>query len=147
MDEVDRRIVNALQGGFPISERPFAEAAEALGLDEETLLARLAALREAGILSRFGPLFDADRLGGHVTLAAMAVPADRFDDVAEMVNSYPEIAHNYARDHELNMWFVAAADSREKVADLLTEIQARSGLTVYDMPKLHEFHVGLRLEA
>jgi len=147
MDETDRRIINALQGGFPLSRRPFADAARPLGLVEDELITRIRRLCETGVLSRFGPMYNADRFGGHSTLAAMAVPADRFDEVAEIVNSFPEVAHNYARDHRLNMWFVVAAESRARADAVLAEIQARTGLAVYDMPKQREFHVGLRIEA
>lgn len=147
IDDTDRRIINALQGGFPLTRRPFADAGAKLGLSEDELIERIRSLREAGVLSRFGPMVNADRFGGHNTLVAMAVPAERFEDVAALVNAYPEVAHNYARDHALNMWFVVAAESRARVDELLTEVQARTGLPVYDMPKLREFHVGLRFEA
>ncbi len=147
MDDTDRRINNALQGGYPLTRRPFADAAAPLGLSEDELIARIRRLREDGVLSRFGPMYNADRFGGHNTLVAMAVPADRFDEVAGIVNSFPEVAHNYARDHALNMWFVVAAESRARVDAVLTEVQALTGLVVYDMPKLREFHVGLRIEA
>ena len=147
MEDTDRRIINALQGGFPLTRRPFADAAAPLGLSEDELIARIRTLREAGVLSRFGPMYNADRFGGHNTLVAMVVPADRFDEVAGIVNSFPEVAHNYARDHALNMWFVVAAESRARVDAVLTEVQALTGLVVYDMPKLREFHVGLRIEA
>lgn len=147
IDETDRAIINALQGGFPISRQPFADAAAPLGLSEDELIARIKAMRESGVLSRFGPMYNADRFGGHNTLVAMAVPEERFDEVAAVVNSYPEVAHNYARDHALNMWFVVAAESRARVDELLTEVEERTGLPVYDMPKVREFHVGLKFEA
>lgn len=147
MDDTDRAIINALQGGFPISERPFADAARPLGLTEAELIERIAAMRESGLLTRFGPMYNADRFGGHNTLVAMEVPKECFDDVAGIVNSFPEIAHNYERAHRLNMWFVVAAESRARVDDVLTEVQERTGLPVYDMPKVVEFHVGLRFEA
>ncbi|CAA7624265.1 Lrp/AsnC family transcriptional regulator [Magnetospirillum sp. UT-4] len=147
MDDTDRAIVNALQGGFPITERPFADAAAALGLTEDELIGRLRTLLADGVLSRFGPLYNADRFGGHNTLAAMAVPEERFDEVAALVNLHPEVAHNYRRDHALNMWFVVAAESLDRVHQVLTEVQARTGLPVYDMPKSREFRIGLRLEA
>lgn len=147
LDAIDRAIINTLQGGFPIGERPFAEAARSIGIGEAELIERLAALRAAGVLSRFGPMYNADRFGGHNTLVAMRVPDERFDDVAAVVNSFPEVAHNYARAHALNMWFVVAADSRDRVDQVLTEVQERTGLPVYDMPKVREFHVGLRVEA
>lgn len=147
MDAVDRRIVNALQGGFPECERPYAEAAAGLRLTEAALIERLARLLEQGVLSRFGPMYDAERLGGGLTLAAMAVPADRFDEVADTVNGFPEVAHNYARAHALNMWFVVATERPERVGEVIAEIERATGLTVYDMPKIDEFFIGLRLEA
>jgi siroheme decarboxylase len=147
MDELDRRIVNALQGGFPVCERPFAAAAEGLGMDETTLIARIAALRAEGVLSRFGPLYKAEGLGGAVTLAAMAVPEDRFEEVVALVNAHPEVAHNYARDHQLNMWFVLATEDEARIAATIRAIEAETGLTVLNMPRLAEYHVGLRLEA
>lgn len=147
MDDIDRAIINALQGGFPITERPFADAAAPLGLTEDELIARIGAMRGSGLLTRFGPMYNADRFGGHNTLVAMEVPEDRFAEVTGIVNSFPEIAHNYQRAHRLNMWFVVAAESRARVDAVLTEVQERTGLAVYDMPKVVEFHVGLRFEA
>ncbi len=146
MDAVDRRIVNGLQGGFPIAERPFAEAAAKLDLTEDVLIARLGRLLAEGRLSRFGPLYNAERLGGAVTLAAMAVPEAEFDRVAEVVNAHPEVAHNYARDHALNMWFVISADRPQYIDEAIEAIEEESGLTVYEMPKLEEFTIGLRFE-
>jgi len=143
MDAVDRRIVNAFQGGFPVAERPFAEAASRVGIEEDELIARIGALREAGTLTRFGPLYNAEAMGGALTLAALAAPAERYDDVAEMVNRHPEVAHNYERAHALNMWFVIATDDPARVREVIAEIEAESGLGVYDMPKEAEFFVGL----
>jgi len=145
MDSTDRLIVNALQGGFPLSPRPFAEAARDIGLAEGDLIGRLERLLDDGTLSRFGPMYNAERIGGAVTLAALAAPAERFDEVAEIVNGFAEVAHNYERDHTLNMWFVVAAEHPERVAQVLDEIRAATGLVVYDMPKIEEFFIGLRL--
>lgn len=147
MDALDRKIVNALQGGFPISERPYAEAAARLHMDEDELITRVDVLLEAGVLSRFGPLYHAERLGGALTLAAMAVPEDDLDRVAEIVNGFPEVAHNYARDHALNMWFVIATETPARIAEVVAEIEAATDFTVYDMPKIEEFYIGLRVEA
>jgi len=147
MDTVDRNIVNALQGGFPISDRPYAEAAEGLGISEAELIRRLRDMLAEGVLSRFGPLYHAERLGGGLTLAAMAVPEDRFDAVTAMVNAHPEVAHNYARDHALNMWFVLATDTPDRIDAVIAEIESETDLSVYSMPKIEEFFIGLRLEA
>ncbi len=147
MDVLDRRIVNALQGGFPVTETPFAEAAATLGIDQDELIGRMDRLRADGWLSRFGPMYNADRLGGATALAAMAVPEADFDAVAEKVNAHPEIAHNYARSHALNMWFVVATETPERIASIIDEIERETGLHVYNMPKIEEFFVGLRFEA
>ncbi len=147
MDELDRAIVNGLQGGFPVCERPFAEAAARLGTDEATLIARLEALLADGTLTRFGPLFDAVALGGAFTLCALAVPPGDFERVAAIVNAFPEVAHNYERAHRLNMWFVLATEKPGGIADALRRIEAATGLPVLEFPKLDEYFVELRLTA
>lgn len=147
LDDVDRRIVNELQGGFPLCERPYAAAAAELGLTEEELIRRLKRLLELGAATRFGPLYNVERMGGAVMLAALAVPEARFEDVAEIVNSYQEVAHNYRRSHRFNMWFVLAAESQERIDAVIREIEARTGLKVLRAPKLKEFYIGFRLTA
>jgi DNA-binding Lrp family transcriptional regulator len=146
MTELERAIINGLQGGFPICERPYLEAAEKLGVTEDELIEGLRGLLDRGILSRFGPLYHAERMGGALTLAALAVPEADFERVADEVNAFPEVAHNYARDHGLNMWFVLATDRPERKAETIRAIEAATGLEVYDMPKIAEYFVGLRLE-
>jgi DNA-binding Lrp family transcriptional regulator len=146
MNELERTLINGLQGGFPICERPYLEAAEKLGITENELIEGLRGLLDRGILSRFGPLYHAERMGGALTLAAMAVPETDFERVAEQVNAFPEVAHNYARDHALNMWFVLATERPERKAETLRAIEAATGLKVHDMPKIAEYFVGLRLE-
>ena len=147
MDALDRRIINTLQDGFPVCARPYAEAARRLEMSEADLVERLERLLADGVLSRFGPMYNADRLGGEFVLAAMAVPTEKFDKVAAVVNGYDEIAHNYARDHRLNMWFVLATDRAGRTERVLREIEARTGLEVLAFPKLDEFFVGLRFQA
>ena len=146
MDELDRAIINELQGGFPVCERPYAVVAERLGTDEHKLITRIYRLLEEEVLSRFGPMYHAERLGGALTLCAMQVPEEEFEHVADYVNGFPEVAHNYARDHALNMWFVLATETPERVTDVIEEIEARSGYPVYNMPKIEEYFVGLRFD-
>ena len=147
LDETDRAIINNLQGGFGFGERPYRDAAEQLGLTEDELIARIARLVDGGALSRFGPMYNAERLGGAVTLSAMAVPEARYDEVAEIVNAHHQVAHNYARAHDLNMWFVVASDDPDEIAETLKEIETETGLRVYDFPKQQEFFIGLKVEA
>ena len=145
MDAIDRRIVDALQQGFPVCERPFLEVAGELGLQEDALIARVERLLDDGTLTRFGPLFNADRLGGGFVLAAMAVPPDDFERVAAKVNAMPAVAHNYARDHSLNMWFVVAAETPEGVDAAIADVERVTGLPVLAFPKEREFFVELKL--
>jgi DNA-binding Lrp family transcriptional regulator len=145
MDELDRAIINGLQEGFPVCERPYAAAAERLGMTEAALLERLGTLLQDGVLSRFGPLIHAEQLGGGLTLAAMQVPAEDLERVIEQVNAFPEVAHNYERDHVLNLWFVLATERPEQVGAVIAAIEARTGYPVYNFPKEEEYFLNLRL--
>ena len=146
MNTTDRNIINNLQGGFPICERPYAEAAAKLGLSEDELIGRVDSLLENGTLSRFAPMYHAERLGGALTLAAMKIPIQDFDRVAEIVNGFSEVAHNYAREHAFNMWFVLATEKPSRISEVISDIEKATGYSVYNMPKLDEFFVGLRFE-
>ncbi|MCX7383353.1 MAG: AsnC family transcriptional regulator [Alphaproteobacteria bacterium] len=147
LDALDRRIVTLLQDGLPICEHPYRDIAAELGTTEADLLARLAGLVESGVLSRFGPMYHAERMGGGLTLCALAAPEARFDEIAVLVNAHPEVAHNYARGHTLNMWFVVATETPQKAQAVIAAIAAETGLTVHDMPKLDEYFIGLRFAA
>ena len=146
MDEFDSAIVNCLQGGFPLVERPFAVVAAELGLAEEDLITRVRKLLEEGVLSRFGPMYQVERMGGAFSLAALRVPREDFDRVAEIVNALPEVAHNYERAHDYNMWFVLAAEKPEGIARAIARIERETGLPVLNLPKLREYFVELKLE-
>lgn len=137
--------INHFQGGFPITERPFLEVAESLGCEEQDIIDLLQTLLADGSLTRFGPLFDSAQLGGGLTLAALQVPAQRFEEITELVNSFPQVAHNYQRDHRFNMWFVIATEHADQIDSVIEKIELRSGLKVYNCPKRKEFYIGLKL--
>lgn len=147
MDEIDTAIVTHLQRGIPVAERPFLDVATELGLSEEQLLQRLGSLLERGVLTRFGPLFQLERLGGAYTLAAMQVPEQDYERVTRLVNAFEEVAHNYRREHAFNMWFVVAAESLPAVKRVLFEIERDSTYPVFEFPKLREYFVNLDLPA
>jgi DNA-binding Lrp family transcriptional regulator len=147
MDALDRAIINNLQGGFPVCDEPYREVASKLGTTADELMYRLDAMLQSGTLSRFGPMYHAERLGGGLTLAAMQVPSDDFERVAAIVNAYPEVAHNYAREHALNMWFVLATETPARIDQVISAIERETGYKVHNMPKREEFFVGLRFEA
>ncbi len=147
MDDIDREIINRYQGDFPVTERPFQVLAAQLEISESEAMSRIQAMLDNGRLTRFGPLYNIDRMGGIFSLCAMQVPEERFDDVAEQVNAFHEVAHNYARDHRLNMWFVVAAESKPALLDTLERIERETGLPVHNFPKLKEFYVNFRPRA
>lgn len=147
MDQIDRDIINGLHGGLAICERPFLEAALRLGLDEDELIARLSRLLKQGVLTRIGPLYQIERMGGAFTLAALHAEPDDYERVAERVNALPQVAHNYARDHELNMWFVIATERPEEIEDVIARIELATGCSVYNFPKSREYFVELKLKA
>jgi DNA-binding Lrp family transcriptional regulator len=147
LDAVDRRIIDELQGGFPLSATPYADAAARLGIGEADLLARLRCLLETGVLTRFGPMYQIERMGGAFVLAALAVPEERWDEVVAAVNALPQVAHNYRREHRLNMWFVLATETPEGIAEAIARIETDTGLHVFAFPKEREYFVEMKLEA
>ncbi|SEO29625.1 DNA-binding transcriptional regulator, Lrp family [Halogranum amylolyticum] len=147
LSSLDRAIINAFQGGFPVVERPFDPAAAALrdrGVDvsESALCDRIQELDDEGVLTRFGALVNAQEIGGNATLVAMHAPPERFDEITELVNSHLEVAHNYEREHpHLNMWFVVSVADEDRIEEVLAEIEAETGQETYDLPKIREFRV------
>lgn len=147
LDALDRAILNRLQDDLPLVSRPFAMVAEELGIGEGELLRRLERLRGEGVITRFGPFIDAEAMGGAFCLCAMAVPPERFEEVMIQVNAHPEVAHNYERDHRLNMWFVLATETREEIDTVADRIEAETALRVFRFPKEREFFIGFRVAA
>jgi DNA-binding Lrp family transcriptional regulator len=142
LSDLEKRLLNDFQDGFPLCARPYERIAGHLGVSEDAVLAALSRLREDGLISRVGPVFRPNRVGAS-TLAAMTVPKDRLAQVAALVSGYAEVNHNYEREHRLNLWFVATASDRERLRAVLDEISARSGLTVIDLPMLEDYFINL----
>lgn len=142
LDAIDRRLLNEFQSDLPLCERPYAVMAERLGVEESEVIARLRGLTDRGAVSRVGPVFRPKRIGVS-TLAAMAVPAERLAAVAALVSTYPEVNHNYEREHRYNLWFVLTAPDQESLARVVEEIGRRTGLPVLDLPMLAEYHIDL----
>jgi siroheme decarboxylase len=142
LSALDRRLLDDFQRDFPLCARPYEAMAEQLGCDESTVIERLGQLQRWGYVSRVGPVFRPNRLGAS-TLAAMAVPQNRLQQVADLVSSYSEVNHNYEREHHFNLWFVVTAHDAQAVAEVLASIQSESGLAVMDLPLTEAFHIDL----
>lgn len=147
MDALDRNIINTLQHDFPVCDRPFAQLATTLNSTEDELIHRVQSMLDDGLLTRFGPMYNAVHMGGALSLCAMKVPEDRFDEVTEQVNTFEEVAHNYQREHEMNMWFVLATETQQDLNNTIKAIEEVTGIKVYNMPKEKEFFVGLHFKA
>jgi DNA-binding Lrp family transcriptional regulator len=140
-----RKLINQFQGGFPIVKRPFLQVAARLGMRESALIRMIKDLIEDGALSRFGPMYNASQMGGTQILAAMEVPEGRFNNVSRVINGLDQVAHNYRREHRLNMWFVLATETVDQISSTVDFMERSTGLKVYQFPKLQEFYIGLSL--
>jgi DNA-binding Lrp family transcriptional regulator len=147
MDEIDRLLVDALQEGMPVCAHPFRPVAARAGLTEEEVVARIQCLLQNGSLSRFGPMFNVEAFGGAYVLAAMQVSVADLEAIVEQLNGYPEVAHNYLREHRFNVWFVVAAPTPAQAEVVLGDIEQRTGLPVCRLPKVREYFVGARFAA
>ncbi len=138
----EMKLLDGFQRDFPLEPRPFRAIAETVGMDEQDVIRSYARLKAAGALSRIGAVV-APHAAGHSTLAALAVPPTRLDEVAAFVSAQPEVNHNYEREHRLNLWFVVAAADARAVAEVLKRIEAGTGLAVFDLPLVRAHHIDL----
>jgi DNA-binding Lrp family transcriptional regulator len=145
LTEVDRTLINQLQGGFPLSEHPWDELSDKLAIPADEILERIKQMQAHGLISRFGPIYNAEKMGGALTLAALRVEAERFAEVNDIINSFDEVAHNYERDHDLNMWFVIATETADEIHRVIQDIETQTGCHVYNMPKQEEYFLELKL--
>jgi len=142
LDEMDQRLLNDFQDGFPLTPRPYAAIATRFGVSERAVIDRLSALVDAGAISRIGAIVPPHRLGWS-TLGAIAVPENRLESVAEIVSGFVEVNHNYQRENRLNLWFVVAGRDKDHVARVLREIEQLTGLTVIDLPMEESYRLML----
>jgi DNA-binding Lrp family transcriptional regulator len=142
MDEIDKKILRAVQSKLPITEKPWAALGEGLGLSEDEVIQRLKALKESGIIRRIGGNFDSTSLGWAATLCAAKVPNDKFDEFVEAVNAYPGVTHNYRREHEFNVWFTFIAETMEQIEQNLADLSETTGVAdICSMPSLRKYKI------
>jgi DNA-binding Lrp family transcriptional regulator len=147
LTRLEKQLLNDYQQGIPLVSEPYAViAAEMQGkgfsVTADEIIHRFSALKARGMISRIGPVFRPKRVGGS-TLAAMAVPAERMDEVAGIVSSFTEVNHNYEREHDFNLWFVVTAGSQPEVEQALEKIEQQTGLTVMNLPMESDYHIDL----
>lgn len=144
MDQKDKELLNNIQNGFPIDSRPFLRLAEQLHISENEVIDRIDRLKQDGYIRRVGGIFDSRKLGYYSTLCAMKVPKEKIKSVAEIVNQYENVTHNYIREHSYNMWFTMIASSTEKIEQYLNEIKTKTGIEdIMKLPSVKFFKINV----
>ncbi len=142
INDLQKRLLDAYQRGLPISSTPYANMAGELRVREEEVITALEKLADAGVISRVGPVFQTGAVGVS-TLAAMEVPESRLEAVAALVNSYPEVNHNYEREHSFNLWFVVTAATEKRMQEILDDIEQSVSLPLMSLPMQASYHIDL----
>ena len=141
-DALEHRLLNDYQRDFPLEPRPFARIARDLQAAEHVVLDFVEDLRTSGAIGRIGAVVRPNTIGAS-TLAAMAVPSARLEEVAAIVSARTEVNHCYEREHDINLWFVVTASRQERVARVLDELHAETGIEVLDLPMVEAYHIDL----
>lgn len=145
MDDLDKKILAVIQDDFPLASRPYALIGERVGCSEEEAFRRVVAMKRAGIIRRIGGNFDSRKLGHVSTLVGVRVPETDIERVAALVCSYPEVTHNYQREDSVNLWFTIVAKSKDRLEQILREIQERiPEAEMLDLPAKKVFKLKVR---
>lgn len=128
MTELEKRVLNEVQNGLPISKRPFREIAERLGIQESEVIDCLNSLKESGLIRRFGGILDVNRMGISSTLVCAKIDRENIEAVARSIGEYEGVTHNYERAGEYNLWFTLMESSEEKLSSILNKIEKEPGV-------------------
>lgn len=142
MDELTKRLLDRFQHGVPVCAKPYQAMAQALNCSEQEILERLQQIQTTGALSRVGPVIEHSKTGAS-SLVALAVPPTKIEQIAEYINSLPEVNHNYEREHSYNLWFVITGPSRSHLDAVLAEIHQHTGLEPLDLPMVKPYRIDL----
>lgn len=142
LDDIDRELLNIIQADFPICRSPYDVLGERVGITGDEVLQRMNVLSDAGIIRRIGASFDSRRLGHASILVAARVPADRLNEVAAIVSSFPEVTHNYGRDFEYNLWFTLVCNEVDQINTVIDNIRCKTGITdIHSLPAEKMFKI------
>jgi DNA-binding Lrp family transcriptional regulator len=140
--ELERRLLNDFQHNLPLTSAPYADIAEQVGASEDEVISAIQKLTEDGVISRVGAVFTPNKIGVS-TLAAIAVSEDKLQEIADMINEYAEVNHNYEREHDFNLWFVITAANDERLKEIINEVEQKCGTQVLNLPLVEDFHIDL----
>ncbi|MPQ30894.1 Lrp/AsnC family transcriptional regulator [Clostridium estertheticum] len=144
MDKTNKNLLNLIQSNFPIESRPFLKIANELDISENQVIDMIKELKNDGYIKRIGGIFDSRKLGYSSTLCAIKVPLDRITEVAEIINSYNGVTHNYIRNHSYNMWFTVIAPSIIEVKEFLNDIKVKTDIDeIIELPVVNLFKINV----
>lgn len=144
MNDIEKRLLNQIQSDFPTVSKPFKILGAELDISEQEAIAFIKSLKERGIIRRIGAIFDSQKLEYKSTLCAMKVPPHRLDQVAELVSSYPEVTHNYGREHQFNLWFTLIAEDDKRLAEIIEDIKAKTEIDqILNLPAINLFKINV----
>jgi DNA-binding Lrp family transcriptional regulator len=149
LDEVDKRLLNLMQGSFPIAPQPYRHVAGLAGIEEDEAMARVTRLLDKRIIRQVTPIFDTRALGYSSMLVAAKVDPDHPHRAAQVINEHPGVSHNYLRNHEFNLWFTIATepDSELGLEGTLEVLAREAGAeSVRQLPTLKLFKIRMDLE-
>ncbi len=147
MDDTDHKILNIIQGAFPLDPEPYRVLAEQVGIHEEEAYLRIQKLRESGIIRRIGAVFDPKKMGFTSTLCAARVPEKKIRDFVAAVNAYPGVTHNYRRSHDYNVWFTFIASSEQYLNRCLNDIKQVTGITdILSLRSVRTYKINARFD-
>jgi len=141
----EQKILNNYQQCLSLSLTPFRDIANDLGVSESKVIKSIKSLQERGAISRVGPVFRPNRVGVS-TLATMSIPEYELDTIARIISAFPEVNHNYQREHYYNLWFVVTASSTEHLDIVLHEIEQHTGHSLMSLPMLEDYFIDLGFE-
>lgn len=142
MDDKDKELMKIMQQGFPVTQEPFQALGDKLWIDGMGVISRLVRLSQSGVIRYFGAFFNSRNLGYKGTLAALNVPAGRLDEVAAVINEFPQVTHNYLRDGEPNLWFTIIARNEAELNKIVDSIKSKGKVeTVLLFPATKMFKV------
>jgi siroheme decarboxylase len=143
LDEIDKNLLNTIQLDFPLDINPFKILADKIGITEQEVIDRISRLQNEGAIRRIGPIISSRKTGRVGTLVALKASEDKIDNVAELINSYTEVSHNYLRPANYNIWFTLSASSQERLDEILEEIERKAKCPMINLPTTHLFKIGV----
>ncbi|MBU2559953.1 AsnC family transcriptional regulator [archaeon] len=147
LDDTDKKILRELQGNLPVVRQPFLEVAERVGISEKEFFERVERLTKDGIIRKFGLRIDSKKVGFKSTLMAMKVAPDMLDETANKLSGYEFVTHNYARDHEYNLWFTVIERDADALKDAIERIKREVEFDdLLDLPVLQKFKINVRFD-